>query len=92
VIAATERLDGSLVGRAALGTSYVCIAAEQALALRRSLPAGANAVVLDAPAAVRREIDPWGAEDSPALVLMRRIKRRFDPGGTCNPGVFVGGI
>ena len=27
-----------------------------------------------------------------ALELMRRVKARFDPARTCNPGVFVGGI
>ena len=26
------------------------------------------------------------------LDLMRRVKARFDPTGTCNPGVFAGGI
>ena len=28
----------------------------------------------------------------PALELMRSVKRRFDPAGVCNPGLFVGGI
>jgi glycolate oxidase FAD binding subunit len=49
--------------------------------------------VLDAPAAVREAVDPWGrlpAED--VLALMRRIKARFDPAHSCNRGVFVGGI
>ena len=27
-----------------------------------------------------------------ALVLMHRVKERFDPTRTCNPGIFVGGI
>jgi glycolate oxidase FAD binding subunit len=47
--------------------------------------------VLDGPLELRR--DPWGAgEDGQALELMRRVKQRFDPARTCNPGVFVGGI
>ena len=58
----------------------------------RRLPADAVAVLLDAPPPVRAEPDPWGAADGPALELMRRVKARFDPAGTCNPGLFVGGI
>ena len=48
--------------------------------------------VLDAPAAVRAEVDPWGTEDGGAVQLMRRVKQRFDPAGACNAGIFVGGI
>ena len=48
--------------------------------------------VLDAPADVRARLDPWGPLEEPALELMRRVKARFDPTGTCSPGVFVGGI
>jgi glycolate oxidase FAD binding subunit len=36
-------------------------------------------------------MDAWGAAGD-ALPLMRAIKRQFDPRGTLNPGVFVGGI
>jgi hypothetical protein len=25
-------------------------------------------------------------------VLMRRVKQRFDPTATCNPGIYAGGI
>jgi glycolate oxidase FAD binding subunit len=35
--------------------------------------------------------DAWG-DIGPALVLMRRIKERFDPKHILNPGRFVGGI
>jgi glycolate oxidase FAD binding subunit len=49
-------------------------------------------VVLDAPEAVREAIDPWGEADPGQLALMRRVKERFDPHGTCNRGLFVGGI
>jgi len=48
--------------------------------------------MLDAPDEVRRQADVWGVGDSPAIDLMRRVKRRFDPAGACSPGVLVGGI
>ena len=90
VVRATDRLGGSLVGRAALGLSWVSIAgADEIVALRDDL-APFPCVVLDAPAEVRRAIDPWG--EAEAIDLMRRVKERFDPTGTFNPGVFVGGI
>jgi FAD/FMN-containing dehydrogenase len=41
---------------------------------------------------VREALDPWGEEDAARLLLMRRVKERFDPRGTCNPGLFAGGI
>ena len=42
-------------------------------------------VLLDAPAALRREVDPWGTLS--AEPLMRRVKARFDPYDTLNPGL-----
>ena len=86
------------VGRVALGVSWVTLAstdpddvASAVRDMRRSL-APAACVVLDAPAAVRDRVDPWGVEDGPELTLMRRTKERFDPRRICNPGVYVGGI
>jgi glycolate oxidase FAD binding subunit len=83
---------GTLVGRAALGISYVECDPDAVAQLRQGLPAGATAIVLDIPAPARGSIDPWGAADGPAVELMRRIKVRFDPAAVCNPGIFVGGI
>ena len=60
--------------------------------LRAGLPDRSTAVVLDAPVALRGSLDPWNAGEGAEIELMRRIKRRFDPAGACNPGVFVGGI
>ena len=82
----------SLVGRAALGTSFVEVAPDAVSGLRAALPSGARALLLDAPAALRTAGEPWGADEGPELELMRRIKARFDPARTCNPGLFVGGI
>jgi glycolate dehydrogenase FAD-binding subunit len=90
VLRAADRGEATVVGRAALGTSFLELAPEAAAGLRDGLPAGAVAVVLDAPAGA--ELDRWGPVPGPALELMHRVKRRFDPAGTCNPGLFVGGI
>ncbi len=94
VLRATQACGGTLVGRAALGSSFVELEPEAAavVRLRDRLPAGAVSVVLDAPASLRETIDPWGVRDGPALELMRRVKARFDPARACNPGVFAGGI
>lgn len=91
VLRATDIAGGTLVGRAALGTSYVELSPDLVAGLRRVAAPG-RAVLLDAPAALRAEVDPWDSPESPALALMRRVKRRFDPTATCNPGLFVGGI
>jgi glycolate oxidase FAD binding subunit len=92
VLRATDACDGTLVGRAVLGCSYVEVDPEAVGELRAALAQVATTTVLDVPAACRAQNDPWGAADPPALELMRSVKRRFDPAGTCNPGLFVGGI
>jgi glycolate oxidase FAD binding subunit len=92
VLRVADSCDATLVGRAGLGTSYLELDPEAVARVRGLLPPGAVAVLLDAPPELRAELDPWGVEAGPALELMRRVKRRFDPAGSCNPGVFVGGI
>lgn len=92
VLAAVDEAGGTLVGRAALGTSYIEIAPDSISPLCDALPPTAVTVLLDVPAALRASFDPWSATEGPALELMRRVKLRFDPAGTCNPGVFVGEI
>jgi glycolate oxidase FAD binding subunit len=52
---------------------------------------GGTLVALGCPAAVKRGLDAWGPP-SDAQPLMVRVKQRFDPGGTLNPGRFLGGI
>ena len=52
---------------------------------------GGTIVALGCPVAVKRGLDVWG-RSSDAQPLMVRIKQRFDPDGTLNPGRFVGGI
>lgn len=92
VLCAAQAADATLVGRAQLGSSYVEVEPDALGQLRAALPTGAAVVTLDAPADARDGSDPWEAREGPALELMRRVKQRFDPSGTCNPGVFVGGI
>jgi glycolate oxidase FAD binding subunit len=92
VVRAAEACDGTLVGRAALGASFVEVGPDAVERLRAALPSTARAILLDAPAAQRAGAESWAAEEGPELELMRRVKVRFDPARTCNPGLFVGGI
>jgi glycolate oxidase FAD binding subunit len=46
--------------------------------------------VLDGPATLTQQLDVWGT--TPALDVMHRLKSRFDPHATLNPGRFVGRI
>ncbi|MGB8770534.1 MAG: FAD-binding oxidoreductase [Candidatus Korobacteraceae bacterium] len=43
------------------------------------------------PVAMKDELDVWGSVND-VLPLMQRIKQKFDPDRTLNPGRFVGGI
>jgi glycolate oxidase FAD binding subunit len=96
--AAADAAGGTLVGRAALGLSWIALPASDTKTLVdrigsvRAALAPAPCVVLDAPEPVRAALDPWDRPGDSAQVLMRRVKERFDPTATCNPGVFVGGI
>jgi glycolate oxidase FAD binding subunit len=93
VLRATDACGGTLVGRAAVGRSYIELDPESLGRLAEHLPRGASVVVLDAPRQTRQAVDPWGAlPPAPLLQLMRNVKARFDPDHACNPGVFVGGI
>ncbi|MGF1570476.1 MAG: FAD-binding oxidoreductase [Nodosilinea sp.] len=53
--------------------------------------AGGYLTVLQAPKALKRELDVWGYDGS-ALELMKTVKRQFDPLNILSPGRFVGGI
>jgi len=95
---AAQIAGATLVGRAALGLWWIGLPATApgelvtAIARLRQVLAPSPCVVLDAPAYVRAHLDPWDHVEDPAVVLMRRVKQRFDPTRTCNPGIFVGGI
>jgi glycolate oxidase FAD binding subunit len=95
---AAEAAGATLAGRAALGLWWISVPATthgelvEVVARLRELLAPSACVVLDAPGPVRAYVDPWAVPDDAALKLMRRVKARFDPTATCNPGIFVGGI
>lgn len=88
-----------LRGSAGVGVAYVAIPAERDITEIRAvltrlreaaLRHGGSAVVLDAPCALKQQLDLWGPV--PALDLMRRVKDEFDPEHRLSPGRFVGGI
>lgn len=96
---ATAREEGArLVARAAYGLAWLTLPVGEPAALAASVErlraalAPAPCVLLDAPAALRAAVDPWGPVGRRQLELMHRVKERFDPARRCNPGLFVGGI
>jgi glycolate oxidase FAD binding subunit len=98
VLEAARDVDATLVGRAALGLAWLRLdgladdeAVARIAALRERLDPAA-VTVLDAPAAVRAAIDPWGPVDPGRLALLRSVKARFDPTGALARGLFVGGL
>ncbi len=93
VLRAARASGGRVVARAAFGLGYVTVEPEAAQRFVADLPEGTPWIVLDGPDPVRGALDPWGPSASQATTeLMHRVKARFDPARTCNPGLFVGGI
>jgi glycolate oxidase FAD binding subunit len=94
-IRATEAAGGALVSRAAHGLSWITLdsgdLARRVADIRDALEPR-PVVLQDGPAELRRELDPWGPLDAGALVVMRRLKERFDTRRIFRPGAFVGGI
>jgi glycolate oxidase FAD binding subunit len=88
VLRAAESAGATLVGRAALGHSYLELDPAALSRLRE-----ATCALLDLPPAARAAAEPWGPPPAERLAeLMRSVKARFDPARVCNPGVFVAGI
>lgn len=94
-IRAAEDAGGSLVSRAAHGLSWITLGSgdlvRRVSGVRDALEPR-PVVLLDGPAELRRELDPWGPVDPGALVVMKRLKERFDTARIFRPGAFVGGI
>ncbi|MEJ7715310.1 MAG: FAD-linked oxidase C-terminal domain-containing protein [Thermoleophilaceae bacterium] len=89
-----EETGGALVGRAAIGTTWLRLPEADLAAVERVRQALAPhaCTVLDAPEDMRAALDPWPALEPGLLALSRRLKERFDPDGVCNPGLFAGGL
>jgi glycolate oxidase FAD binding subunit len=75
-----DELGALLVGRAALGLSWLRFEEPSAAAVGR-LRQGWIAAVQDRPAEL--DVDPWGEIDPATQALMQRVKERFDPAGVC---------
>jgi glycolate oxidase FAD binding subunit len=85
--AAVDGLGARLVGRAALGLSWVVLpdrGPDEADAAIETLRRDYTAVLLDAPPGLKA--DHFGPLEPGARELMRRVRERFDPAGVCNPG------
>jgi hypothetical protein len=94
-IRAAEDAGGALVSRAAHGLSWITLDSgdlvRRVSGVRDALQPR-PVVLQDGPADLRRELDPWGPLDAGALVVMKRLKERFDTTRSFRPGAFVGGI
>jgi glycolate oxidase FAD binding subunit len=75
-----DELGSSLVGRAALGVSWLRLEEPSAAAVER-LRRSWIAAVQDRPAGL--DLDPWGEIDPAAQALMERVREGFDPAGVC---------
>jgi glycolate oxidase FAD binding subunit len=94
VLRACDGAGGTLVGRATEGVWWIELDPTAVAPFRVDVAAdvpGSVSIVLDAPPEQRA--DAWGPPPDPgAAALMDQVKARFDPAGTCNPGIFAGGI
>ena len=80
LLRAADEHGGSVVGRAALGLSWVRFEEPSAAPVER-LRREFISVVQDRPPDL--DIDPIGPIDPARRALMRRVKERFDPAGVC---------
>ena len=98
VLEAARTAGATLVGRAALGLSWLRLdrmsddAAVTRVAELRERLAPRLGDGRRRSGGRPRGRRPWGPVDPARLALMRSVKARFDPTGACAPGLFVGGI
>jgi glycolate oxidase FAD binding subunit len=100
VLGAAERagVEARLSGHAGTGVTFAGLSGEddglvdvveevREIRVRR----GGSVVVQGAPLSIKERLDVWGPVGD-YLGLTRRVKEKFDPGYTMNPGRFLGGI
>jgi glycolate oxidase FAD binding subunit len=87
VLAAARDHGALCVARAAHGLAWLRFESADAELIGELRTRLGACVLLDAPAELRRAVDPWGALT--AEPLMRRIKARFDPHDILNPGLLL---
>jgi glycolate oxidase FAD binding subunit len=100
VLGAAERagIEARLSGHAGTGVTFAGLSGEddglvgvveevREIRVRR----GGSVVVQEAPLSVKERLEVWGPVGD-YLGLTRRVKEKFDPGYTLNPGRFLGGI
>lgn len=87
-----------LTGHAGTGVTFAGLSGEEAAVAEAITEVrgiwtrrGGSVVVLSAPASLKRITGVWGPPGDYGG-LLRRVKEKFDPGYTMNPGRFVGGL
>jgi glycolate oxidase FAD binding subunit len=94
-IRAAEEAGAGFVSRAAHGLSWITLdsgdLARRATEVRTALEPR-PVVLLDGPAGLRADFEPWGPVQPGSLAVMRRLKERFDTNRIFRPGAYVGGI
>ncbi len=100
VLDAAKRRDvtARITGHAGTGVTYAALSGEEG-ALAEVVDevreirtrSGGSVVVRRAPTSFKKRVDVWGPAGD-YLGLTRRVKEKFDPGYTMNPGRFIGGI
>ena len=100
-LGATERrgVTPRITGHAGIGVTYAALSGGEEEARVQVVEElreiwerrGGSVVVRKAPLSTKNRLDAWGTAGD-YLGLMRRVKDKFDPRGSLNPGRFVGGI
>jgi glycolate oxidase FAD binding subunit len=87
VLAAARDHGALCVARAAHALAWLRFESADAELIGELRSRLGTCVLLDAPAELRRAVDPWGPLS--AEPLMRRVKARFDPHDILNPGLLL---
>jgi glycolate oxidase FAD binding subunit len=89
VLRAADAHGATVTARAAHGLAWLALRSPEDVDVLRAELAPRACTVLDGG---DRVTEPWPAIDPGVLVLMERLKLRFDPARAFRPGAYVGGI